>query len=210
MVQAGALHPADLVWSCMSPCDVWTSGKITHPLPLYVWACSSCQMEKSAIIFGIQDDESHIFLVICCIEVSGWICVNRKDRRIELIYCRAHVGSSFKWSGIEAAQNNTWWKGLIVTAVVQQSHKHTTFLWSPYGIRQTIIFSCCSLFFLLFFPRLISAAADWMSARLPHMVWPWCECRMQVSRLGSITAQQWSSDRQPNFASLNRGRGATT
>ena len=26
--------------------------------------------------------------------------------------------------------------------------------------------------FLLFFPRLISAATDWMSARLPHMVWP--------------------------------------
>ena len=31
------------------------------------------------------------------------------------------------------------------------------------------------LFVLLsssFFPRLISAAADWMSAILPHMVWP--------------------------------------
>ena len=25
---------------------------------------------------------------------------------------------------------------------------------------------------LLFFPRLISAAADWMSAILPYMVWP--------------------------------------
>ena len=29
-----------------------------------------------------------------------------------------------------------------------------------------------SFFFLLFFPRLISAAADWMSAILAHMVWP--------------------------------------
>jgi len=28
------------------------------------------------------------------------------------------------------------------------------------------------LLLLLFFPRLISAAADWMSAILPHMVWP--------------------------------------
>jgi len=48
------------------------------------------------------------------------------------------------------------------------------FLWSLYGIRQTIIFSSCRLFFFLasFFPRLISAAADWMSAILPHMVWP--------------------------------------
>jgi len=30
-----------------------------------------------------------------------------------------------------------------------------------------------SFFFLSsFFPRLISAAADWMSTVLPHMVWP--------------------------------------
>jgi len=35
------------------------------------------------------------------------------------------------------------------------------------------IFSSCRLFFLLlFFPRLISAVADWMSTILPHMVWP--------------------------------------
>jgi len=27
-------------------------------------------------------------------------------------------------------------------------------------------------FLLLFFPRLISAVTDWMSAILPHMVWP--------------------------------------
>jgi len=50
------------------------------------------------------------------------------------------------------------------------------YLWSPYGIGQTIIFSSCRLFYLssvfLFFPRLFSAAADWMSAVLPHMVWP--------------------------------------
>ena len=37
-----------------------------------------------------------------------------------------------------------------------------------------------SFFFLLFFfPRLISAVADWMSAILAHMVWP-CEFKMQV------------------------------
>jgi len=42
-----------------------------------------------------------------------------------------------------------------------------------------------SCFFLLssFFPRLISAVADWMSTILPHMVWPYCECRMQVWNL---------------------------
>jgi len=29
-----------------------------------------------------------------------------------------------------------------------------------------------SIFYLFFIPRLISAAADWMSTILPHMVWP--------------------------------------
>ena len=46
-------------------------------------------------------------------------------------------------------------------------------LWSPYGIGQAIIFSSCRLFYLsIFFPRLISAIAHWMSAILAHMVWP--------------------------------------
>jgi len=36
-----------------------------------------------------------------------------------------------------------------------------------------IIFSSCGFFYLsIFFPRLISAVADWMSAILPHIVWP--------------------------------------
>jgi len=33
-----------------------------------------------------------------------------------------------------------------------------------------IIFSSCGFFF--FFSRLFSAAADWMSSILPHMMWP--------------------------------------
>jgi len=50
------------------------------------------------------------------------------------------------------------------------------YLWSPYGIGQTIIFCpVISIFFLVlsfFFPRLMSALGDWMSTMLPHMVWP--------------------------------------
>ena len=59
------------------------------------------------------------------------------------------------------------------------------FVWSPYVIGQTIIFSSCGFFFFfcLFFPRLISAAADWMSTILPHMVWSYCEFKMQVWNL---------------------------
>jgi len=52
----------------------------------------------------------------------------------------------------------------------------TAVLWSPYVIGRPYIFLCCGLFFFLlssffFFPRLISAAADWMSTILRHMVW---------------------------------------
>jgi len=36
-----------------------------------------------------------------------------------------------------------------------------------------MIFSSCGFFYVLsFFPRLISAVAEWMSAILAHMVWP--------------------------------------
>jgi len=45
-------------------------------------------------------------------------------------------------------------------------------LWSPYGTGQTIIFLPCGFFLSIFFPHLISAAADRMSTILPRMVWP--------------------------------------
>jgi len=45
-------------------------------------------------------------------------------------------------------------------------------LWSPYVIGQTIYIFMLWFVLLSFFPRLISAAADWMSSILPHMVWP--------------------------------------
>jgi len=46
------------------------------------------------------------------------------------------------------------------------------YLWSPYVIGRPYIFSSCSFFLLLFFPRLISAVGDWMSTILLHMAWP--------------------------------------
>ena len=50
------------------------------------------------------------------------------------------------------------------------------YLWPPYAIGQAIIFLPCGFylsffFYLFFFPRLISAAADWMSTILRHMMW---------------------------------------
>jgi len=47
-----------------------------------------------------------------------------------------------------------------------------------------------SIFFLSsFFPRLISAAANWMSTILWHLVWPYCEFRMQVWNV--LHAARW-------------------
>jgi len=66
-------------------------------------------------------------------------------------------------------QNGFW---CVLPRILQCVHR-PTLLWSPYGIRQTIIFLPCGFSFLLssfflllyssFFPRLISAVADWMS-----------------------------------------------
>jgi len=45
-----------------------------------------------------------------------------------------------------------------------------------------------------FFPRLISAVGDWMFAILPHMVWPYCEFRMQVWNV--LYAARWNTGRK--------------
>ena len=52
------------------------------------------------------------------------------------------------------------------------------YLWPPYEIgiggKGAIIFLPCGYYpsISIFFLRLISAAGDWMSTILPHMVWP--------------------------------------
>ena len=43
--------------------------------------------------------------------------------------------------------------------------------------------------FFLFLPRLILAVAEWMSIILLHMVWPYCEFRMQVRNV--LHAARW-------------------
>jgi len=54
---------------------------------------------------------------------------------------------------------------------------HDSLLWPPYGIGQAVIFLPCGFFYLsffliFFFPRLISAVAEWMSTILLHMLRP--------------------------------------
>ena len=91
------------------------------------------------------------------------------------------------------------------------SAKRYCCLWSPYGIGQTIIFLPCGFFFfflLSFFPRLISAVADWMSAILPHMVWPWCEFRMQVWNMLHVAC--WKYKTQKSYQKSPSGHHRTT
>jgi len=65
-----------------------------------------------------------------------------------------------------------------------------------------------SFFFLSFFPRLISAAVDWMSTILSHMVWPWCEFRMQVWNL--LHAARWKCRTQKRRQKSPSGHHRTT
>jgi len=60
----------------------------------------------------------------------------------------------------------TWLAGSFVTLTPH----HNGYLWQPCIADADITFLPCSLFYLLFFPRLISAVADWMSTVLPHVV----------------------------------------
>jgi len=59
-------------------------------------------------------------------------------------------------------------------------------LWPPCVEDADTIFSSCGFLYLLsssssfLFPHLISVVGDWMSTILLHMVWPYCEFRMQV------------------------------
>jgi len=57
-----------------------------------------------------------------------------------------------------------------------------------------------TFFLLSVFYRLISAATDWMSTILPHMVWPYCEFRMQVWNV--LHAARWKCRTQINHQKI--------
>jgi len=65
---------------------------------------------------------------------------------------------------------------IFIWLCIDVRHRHITVYGRLYVIGQTIIFLPCDFyllsFFLSFFLRLISAAVDWMSTILPHMVLP--------------------------------------
>ena len=70
-------------------------------------------------------------------------------------------------------QSNPWIMEFAVLYMQHYLYKiWCSLLWPPCLADADIIFLSCGFFYLLFFPRLISAAADWMSTILPHMVCP--------------------------------------
>jgi len=76
-------------------------------------------------------------------------------------------------------------------------------LWPPYLIGQTIIFLPCGFFFcLLYFPRLISAVADWMSTILPHMVWPCANLRCRFETCCTRLAKSSGRKKSPKIRHL--------
>jgi len=89
-------------------------------------------------------------------------------------------------------------------------HHSTSWLWPPCVADADIIFLSC--FFLLssfFFPRLISAVADWMSTILLHMVWPYSanlECRSE----NVLHAARWKRRTQKIVKNSPFGHHRTT
>jgi len=73
---------------------------------------------------------------------------------------------------------NVLFTSLTASAAIthlQSGPKQTIFmaaLWNRAGHYIFMLWFLSSIFVYLFFPRLISAAGDWMSTILPHMVGP--------------------------------------
>jgi len=80
-----------------------------------------------------------------------------------------------------------------------------TFLWPPCVADADIIFSSCSLFFfLVFFHRLISAVADWISTIL-HT---WCGlsanlgCRSETCHVLHVARSKYRTQKSPKIRHL--------
>ena len=112
---------------------------------------------------------------VCCGQTAGWI---NMPLGTELGLSPSHVvldGDPCPPKGGSAANRPNFLRISIVAKRSSISATAEHLLWPPYGIGQAIIFLPCGFFlsyFFFFFPRLMSAAADWMSTILPHMVWP--------------------------------------
>jgi len=87
--------------------------------------------------------------------------VLRRYEFYDLFKCNTHdlwLQLSFNWVVTVEISADAFWNVI-----------NTCYLYPPYVIGAIIFIA---LWLLYFFPRLISAAGDWMSTIFPHMVWP--------------------------------------
>ena len=94
------------------------------------------------------------------------------------------INTYYDWKLIFSNASSAWflWDWLWSPYVIGHDHYIFILFMAALWNRGAIIFLPCGYYlsFYLFFPRLISAAGDWVSTILPHMVWPQCEFRMHV------------------------------
>ena len=117
-----------------------------------------------------------------CVTTYSHSCVSVTER-CNLVYRCQWPATFFRWSDRLQAQHlgngdqqRCLWSPYAIGQTIIFLLCGFFFLWPPCVIGGAIIFLPCSFFLLLssssFFPRLISAAVDWMSAILLHMAWP--------------------------------------
>ena len=133
-------------------CAIWSLR-----YSLLITAYMHCCLHTSTTILDLQLGRGHNCNVL------------RPNLRKQSLYCKLFA-LKFLWCVFFMHCKKLHTRFVLVVLYFVSSIVFCAFyLWSPYVIGQTIIFSSCGFFF---FPRLISAVEDWMSTILPHMVWP--------------------------------------
>jgi len=97
-----------------------------------------------------------------------WAC--SVTARYSSIGRQPNVAALNRGRHLYSAGRSSRWALAHISSFVYIAITITVYLWPPCVADADIIFCHFSFFFLLF-PRLISAATDWMSTILIHMVW---------------------------------------
>ena len=103
----------------------------------------------------------------------SWVALGKHQIVQQLVGHPCSVSSEKQTSMAENLFDWCWCARCTKT-LSKSGFKHANCsLWLPCVADADIIFLPCGFFFLsIFFPRLISAVAEWMSTILVHMVWP--------------------------------------
>jgi len=128
------------------------------------------QWWRSGDITRMQNVSEYMLVLALCLVCFLYMCT-KNVHFSSVCFCQYFV-TIFLYM---LAQNNqtlatVWRRSTAMTQLYRDRH----LLWPPCVADADIIFSSCGFFYLSssFFPRLISAVAEWMSTILLHMVWP--------------------------------------